>query len=50
MIIYDQEIIKICSQLGSDQMDCEKDEPSTEQRKKNGTVTAKLKRQMELEI
>jgi len=48
VIIYDQEIIKICSQLGSNQMDCEKDEPSTKQEgKTNGTSTTKLKRQME---
>jgi hypothetical protein len=25
--IYDKEIIKICNQLGSHQMACEKDEP-----------------------
>ena len=38
VIIYDQEIIKISSQLGSHQMDCEKDEPSTKQEwKTSGT-------------
>ena len=43
MIIYDQEIIKICSQLGSNQMDYEKDEPSTKQEgKTNGTCKTKL--------
>jgi hypothetical protein len=44
-MIYDKEIIKICNQPGSDQMDYEKDEPSTERREKNGTLTTRLKRQ-----
>jgi len=43
VIIYDQEIIKICSQPGSNQMDREKSEPSTKQEgKTNGTCTTKL--------
>jgi hypothetical protein len=43
VIIYDKEIVKICSQLGSDQMDREKDEPSTcRERKTSETSTTKL--------
>jgi hypothetical protein len=47
VIIYDKEAIKICNQLGSHQMACEKDEPSSRQQwKTSGTSKAKLRRQM----
>jgi hypothetical protein len=42
--IYDKETIKICNQLGSHQMACEKDKPSSRQQwKTSETSTAKLK-------
>ncbi len=49
MIIYDQEIIKICSQHGSNQLDCEKDEPSTRQEEKTNGTCDEIERQIDTE-
>jgi hypothetical protein len=47
VIIYDQAIIKICSQPGSNQMDCEKSEPSTKQEEKTNGTCNEIERQVE---